>query len=53
MMQVVCDNLEGGGDGMGGGKEVQEEGNICIIHGWLMSVYSRNQHYTQSNYTPI
>ena len=26
---VLCDNLEGW-DGMGDGREVQEEGNICI-----------------------
>ena len=26
---MLCDNL-GGWDGVGGGREVQEEGDICI-----------------------
>ena len=32
---MMYDNLEGW-DGMGGGKEVQVGGDICIIYGWLM-----------------
>ena len=29
---VLCDNLEGQ-DGVGGGREVQEGGDICIFNG--------------------
>ena len=29
---VLCDNLEGW-DRVGGGREVQEGGDICITHG--------------------
>ena len=28
----LCDNLEGW-DGVGGGRKVQEGGDICMIHG--------------------
>ena len=29
---------------VGGGKEVQEEEDICYTYGWFMLMYGRNQH---------
>ena len=39
---MLCDNLEGW-DGAGGGKEVQEGGDM-YTHAWSMLMYSGNQH---------
>ena len=41
---VLCDNLEGW-DGVGGGREVLEEGGV-YTYGWFMLMYGRNQHNT-------
>ena len=38
---MLCDNLEGW-DGVGGGRELQEGGNMYI--GKVDSCYGRNQH---------
>ena len=38
---MLCDNLVGW-DGAGGGKEVQEGGDM-YTHAWSMLMYSRNQ----------
>ena len=39
---VLCDNLEGW-DGVGGGREVQERGDMCLP-GCFMLMYGRNWH---------
>ena len=41
---VLCDNLEGW-NVVGGGKEVQQEGDICMYTcGLFILIYGRNQH---------
>ena len=40
--QVHWDNTEGG-DGEGGERGVQNGGHM-YTHGWVMSVYGKNQH---------
>ena len=41
----LCNNLEGWEE-MGGGREVQEEEDMCVpnVHDWFLLVYSRNQY---------
>ena len=39
----LCDNLEGW-DGVGGGREFQEGGDICTPMADFMLLYGRNQH---------
>ena len=41
---VLCDNLEGW-DGVGGEKEVQQGGDICMYTcGRVILIHGRNQH---------
>ena len=47
---VLCDNLEGW-DGVGGGGEVQEGGDMCMADScWCMAEMNTT---LQSNYPPI
>ena len=49
---VLCDNLEGK-DEIGGRREVQEGGDICISMADLCLYMAETNRTLQSNYPPI